>query len=126
MKWSGSTGPWITTACAVALCAAAFVGVSAQAPAPAPAAAPAGRAGGFGGRGGVGGLFTAADADKDGCISRAELKTAFDNWYLSWDKSGTSALTQDQIAEGVTAAMAPPPAVAGTPAAGAGGASVTV
>ena len=46
------------------------------------AQAPQAPAGGGGGRGGndalVGALWTAFDADKDGAITRAEMKSAFD------------------------------------------------
>ena len=77
MRWKSSTGPLMVAVSAAALCAATFVGVSAQAPAP----APAGRGGGGFGRGGVTGVLTRADADQDGCVSRAEFKTEFDNLY---------------------------------------------
>ena len=47
-----------------------------------------GRAGGGGGRGGVApALFTAADANKDGAVSREELKTTFDSWFSAADTS---------------------------------------
>ena len=77
------------TTLAVAVCGAALLATSvrgvAQQPAPAaPQGQPgAGRAGGGGGgRGGVApALFTAADGNKDGAVSREELKTTFDSWF---------------------------------------------
>src|ERR1041385_2891557 len=50
--------------------------------------------GGFGGGGGRGGgiapsIFTALDTDKDGSLTRAELKGSFDSWLTAADKSGT-------------------------------------
>ena len=83
------------TTLAVAVCGAALLATSvrgvAQQPAPAaPQGQPgAGRAGGGGGgRGGVApALFTAADANKDGAVSREELKTTFDSWFAAADTS---------------------------------------
>jgi type 1 glutamine amidotransferase len=62
-----------------------------------------------GGRGGAAlSVFTAADADKDGFVSRDELRQTF----LKWLGSGDS--TQEQLAAAITAAFpqAPPPAAA--------------
>ena len=69
--------------------------------------------GGGGGRGGVApALFTAVDTNKDGSVTRAELKGTFDKWFTSWDTTRSGSLTQDQLAAGLTAAMPrllPPP-----------------
>jgi len=87
----------LTGACAVALCAGVFTSMNAQPP-------QAGRGGG--GRGGAAvNVFTAADADKDGFLTRDELRSAFAKW------SGDSA-TQEQLATALNAAFpapAPPP-----------------
>ena len=76
-------------------------GVRAQQP-PAP--------GGGGGRGGGvgGGLFTAADTNEDGALTRDELKGTFDKWFTDWDTGKTGALTQDQIAAGLSAVFPAP------------------
>jgi hypothetical protein len=80
--------PFAMAACAAALMAGPFTGISAQ-----------------GGRGGVApGLFTATDADKDGAVTRDELKAAFDRWYTQWDAEKTGALTQEQMVTASSAA----------------------
>jgi len=83
--------------------------------------APQGRGGG-GGRGGVGvGLFTALDTNKDAAVTRDEMKAAFDKWYTDWDTAKSNALTQEQLAAGLNAALPPPaPAPGFTGAAGRG------
>ena len=110
------------TTLAVAVCGAALLATSvrgvAQQPAPAaPQGQPgAGRAGGGGGgRGGVApALFTAADGNKDGAVSREELKTTFDSWFAAADTSKAGAVTQEQLATGMASAFpqAPAPAAA--------------
>ena len=65
-----------------------------------PGAGAGGRGGGRGGGGGA--LFTAADADKDGSVTRAEFKAAFDKLVSRLD-GGAGALTQEQLATGSTA-----------------------
>jgi hypothetical protein len=83
--------------------------------------APQGRGGG---RGGVGvGLFTALDTNKDGGVTRDEMKAAFDKWYTEWDTAKSNALTQEQLTAGLTAALpAPAPGPGFTGAAGRGAA----
>ena len=73
---------------AIALCGGAMLamtisGTAQQATTP---QAPAARGGG-GGRGGAVGtaLFTVADSNKDGAVSRDELKGTFDKWYTAAD-----------------------------------------
>src|SRR5262245_15805076 len=77
-----------------------------------------------GGRGGVGGgLFTAIDANKDGSVTRDEMKASFDKWYTDWDTAKSDALTQEQLTSGLNAALpAPAPAPGFTGAAGRGAA----
>jgi type 1 glutamine amidotransferase len=69
-----------------------------------------------GGRGAVAtGVFTAADVNKDGAITRDELKSTFDKWYAEWDSARTGSVTQEQLNAGLTAALpqpAPPAAAA--------------
>jgi type 1 glutamine amidotransferase len=101
-RWSLVSGAALFAA--VTLTAGALS--SAQAP-----AAPAGGQGRGGGRGGnVGaGLFAAVDADKDGAVTRAEMKTAFEKWYAGSDGSSSGSIGQDQLAAAVTSALPPPP-----------------
>ncbi len=71
-----------------------------------------------GGRGGVAvPLFTALDTDKDGFLTRSEMKAAFDSWFTSWDAAKAGSLSSEQILAGLSVPFPPPP----PPAAGAGG-----
>src|SRR4051812_3951627 len=75
--------------------------LNAQAP------APGGRCGGRGGAIAPA-SFTALDANKDGSVTRDEIKAAFDDWYTNWDTAKSGALAQDQLVTGLTAAFPPP------------------
>jgi type 1 glutamine amidotransferase len=75
-----------------------------------------GRGGGRGGPGSA--LFTLADADKDGSVTRAEFKTtfdqfntAFDKWFPAWNRGG--ALTQEQLAAGLNGVFPSPAGTSG-------------
>lgn len=69
-----------------------------------------GRGGFGGGRGGVAtALFNVLDPDKDGSVTRDEMKAVFDSWFTSWDTARTGTLTQDQLLAGLTAVFPPPP-----------------
>jgi type 1 glutamine amidotransferase len=88
---------WIAAGAAGTLLFAAAV-VSAQ-----PPAGFSGRGGraGFGRGGGRGGpaaqIFTAVDGDKDGSLTRAELKSAFDSWFTAADTKKSGAATEAQL-----------------------------
>ena len=101
-------------ACTAALVAGGMAGATAQQAAQAPAGqAPQGRGVGGGGRGNAGpAIFTLADADKDGAVTRDEMKATFDKWYTEWDTTKSNALTQEQLTAGLNAAM-PAPAFPG-------------
>ena len=103
--------PALVGTCAVALCVSAFTSIEAQQP-QSRAVPQAGR----GGRGGsAANIFTAADANKDGAVTRDELKAAFARWLAAGD-AGTGAVTQEQLAAAINAAFpapAAPPAGAG-------------
>jgi type 1 glutamine amidotransferase len=84
------------------------------------AQAPQAPAGGGGGRGGndaiVGALWTAFDADKDGAITRAEMKSAFAKWYDAADTAKSGTVTTDQLGPALNTSLAlpaPVPAPAG-------------
>jgi type 1 glutamine amidotransferase len=77
-----------------------------------PAGGQGGRGGG--GRGGVApALFTALDTDKDGSLTRSEMKSAFDSWFGSWDGAHAGSLTLDQLTAGLSVLFPPPPPPAG-------------
>jgi type 1 glutamine amidotransferase len=81
-----------------------------------------GYAQGRGGRGAAlaNGLFSVVDANKDGSLTRDELKGTFDKWYTEWDAAKSNALTQEQIYLGVNTALPPPPPPAAGGRGGAG------
>jgi type 1 glutamine amidotransferase len=104
----------LTATLAIGVCAAALcAGLQAQAPAAPQAqqAAPGGRGGGRGGAAAAG-IFAAADVNRDGFITRDELKAAFDKWLSAGDTAKTGSLTEDQLAAALNAAL-PQPAAPG-------------
>ena len=110
-------------ACSAALVAMAFGVKAQQAP---PAAGAAGgqgaRGGGAGGRGGSNTgalLFTAFDANKDGAVTRDEMKATFDAWYAAADTAKAGSATQAQLSEALNAAFPAPEAAAAPPGGGA-------
>ncbi len=54
------------------------------------------------------GLFTAADTDKDGSLTRAELKSTFEKWFAEWDSDNSGSLNEDKLREGLNAALPRP------------------
>ena len=115
MRMRLSPATLAATICAAAMVAGTAAGMAGQ-PAPQPP--------GGGGRGGgiAAGLFTAADANKDAAVTRAEFKAAFDRWFSTADSETAGSVTQEQLAAALAAAIAPPPAPAG---AGRGGQNQT-
>jgi len=118
MQWRNSTGNFTMAVCAAALLTGVMGGAKAQqAPSSAgqPAAQAQGRGGGGGGRGNAvaPGLFTAADINKDGAVTRDELKATFDKWFTDWDSSKSGSLTQEQLVAGLNAALPQPQPPAG-------------
>lgn len=61
-----------------------------------------GRGGGRGGSAPV--LFSLVDTNKDGAVTRDELKASFDNFFTQWDASRAGSVTQDQVLSGLNAA----------------------
>jgi type 1 glutamine amidotransferase len=99
---------------AMAFVAAAFGGsMAAQQPAGAPPA-PGARGGGRGG-GVAPALFSAADANKDGALTRPELTSLVGRWYSEADKEKAGSVTPEQLTDVLTAAF---PAPAGPPRGG--------
>jgi len=97
----------------LAICAAAVIaGSMGRLGGQQPPGAGQGRGAGRGGGGGIAGsLFTALDTNGDASLTRDELKTMFDKWYMAADRAGTGA-SQDQIAAALSAAMPQPVASA--------------
>lgn len=76
--------------------------------APHPGAEPAAQAQDSGAQpaGGVAGaLFTLLDADKDGSLTRDEMKSRFEEWYTQWDRSKSGALSIEQVFGGLAAVV---------------------
>jgi len=54
------------------------------------------------------GLFTATDTDKDGSLTRTELKGTFGKWFTEWDTDKSDALDETKIRDGLNAALPRP------------------
>ena len=54
------------------------------------------------------GLFTAADANKDGTLTRDELKDAFAKWFAAWDKDGAGSLDEAKLKDGLNSVLGMP------------------
>ena len=105
MSFRGYSKITLSFTVGAALCAGALLTLEAQ------QGPPAGRGGG--GRGGSGaGVFTLVDADKDGAVTREELKAAFAKWLAGADTARTGSVTQDQLGAALNAAL-PAPAFPG-------------
>lgn len=62
------------------------------------------------GRSGGPELFAAADANKDGTLTREEWLAAFARWAVEWDKDKSGSLDEGELGAGLTASLpAPPP-----------------
>lgn len=53
-------------------------------------------------------FFTAADADKDGSLTSVELKSTFEKWFDRWDAEKKGAVNEEQLREGLNAALPRP------------------
>ena len=122
---SGFTSRTLILAGAVTFLAIA-INLSAQQQPPAGGAGFGGRGGGRGGSGGFGGrggggrgggvagpLFTALDTDKDGSLTRPEIKAAFDAWFTNADTAKSGNVSQDQLTKGLTAVFPITPTTSG-------------
>lgn len=50
-------------------------------------------------------VFAATDADKDGSLTRKELKSAFAAWHGKWDAAKAGSVDQESVAKGLDAAL---------------------
>jgi type 1 glutamine amidotransferase len=67
-----------------------------------------------GGRGNAGpAIFTVVDANKDGAVTRDEMRSTFDKWFTEWDTAKAGSLTQEQLLTGLNAALPAPAPPAG-------------
>jgi outer membrane protein assembly factor BamB len=72
-------------------------------------APPGGRRGGFGPARFAGpGLFAAADANKDGSLTREEWSGAFAKWFGEWDADHRGSLDEKKLRDGLNAALPRP------------------
>jgi hypothetical protein len=62
-------------------------------------------------------LVAKFDSDSSNDLSREEFVSGFSNWFASWDKEKSGALTEDQLREALDSELAPP----GGPNGGPGG-----
>jgi hypothetical protein len=54
------------------------------------------------------GFFTAADANKDGSLTRSEIKGTFAKWFAEWDSDKSGFLNEQKIREGLSAVLPRP------------------
>jgi hypothetical protein len=66
------------------------------------------------------GLFAAMDTDKDGTLTRTELKGTFEKWASEWDSDKSGSLDEDKLRQGLMAAL-PRPNLGGPMGPGGGG-----
>ena len=67
-----------------------------------------------GGRGNAGpAIFTVVDLNKDGAVTRDEMRSTFEKWFTEWDSAKTGFLTQEQLLAGLNAALPAPAPPAG-------------
>jgi type 1 glutamine amidotransferase len=111
----------VAGASAMAFIAAVSGVLTAQQPAAgaAPGAQAGGaRAGGAGGRGGAAiapALFTSADANRDGAVTRDELRSTMERWFSDANTANAASITPAQLSTILTARFpAPPPPPAPT------------
>jgi hypothetical protein len=50
-------------------------------------------------------LFSATDTDKDGFLTKAEFKGAFDKWFDTWDTAKAGKLSQEDLRKGLETSL---------------------
>ena len=66
------------------------------------------------------GLFSAADTDENGSLTRTELKSTFEKWSSEWDSNRGGSLNEEELRAGLEAAL-PRPGFGGRGGPGPGG-----
>jgi type 1 glutamine amidotransferase len=67
-----------------------------------------------GGRGNAGpAIFAVVDLNKDGAVTRDEMRSTFEKWFTEWDTTKTGFLTQEQLLTGLNAVLPAPAPPAG-------------
>ncbi|MFO1497770.1 MAG: CotH kinase family protein [Verrucomicrobiota bacterium] len=54
------------------------------------------------------GIFAAADKDKDGQLSRSELRSTLEKWFEQWDADHAGSIDGEKLRTGLAAALPPP------------------
>jgi Ca2+-binding EF-hand superfamily protein len=54
------------------------------------------------------GFFTSGDTNKDGLLTRAELKGTFEKWFVQWDADKSGAINEEKFVSGLNASLPPP------------------
>jgi outer membrane protein assembly factor BamB len=67
-------------------------------------------------------IFAAADTDKNGSLTLAELKGTFAKWFDQWDSDRTGTISEEQLRDGLNTALPHPNFGGGGTGGGAGGA----
>jgi type 1 glutamine amidotransferase len=112
MRLHTSAAPFLA-ACALLVSVGAGQRLEAQAPG-GQKGAPSGS--GRGGRGGMAGpLFIVLDSDRDGSLTRDEMKASFDKWFTQADIGNSGRITMEQLVGVLNAAM---PSAAPSPGSG--------
>src|SRR4051812_20483489 len=102
-RWTTSV---LAGAGAAALCVGVLTSLGGQPPAQAP-----GGGGRGGGRGGAAmNVFTAADANKDGFVTKDELQQTLAKWWTDADTAKAGSVTAAQLGGAINAAF-PAPAI---------------
>jgi type 1 glutamine amidotransferase len=68
-----------------------------------------------GGGSGNAALFPLLDANKDGVLTREELRAGLDAWFTKWDSVGTNGVAMEQVFRGLAEVVPPPPPTAPPP-----------
>src|SRR4029079_15526790 len=50
-------------------------------------------------------VFSAADSDKDGSLTRADWTATFQKWFADWDTSHSGSLTEESLRNGLVSVL---------------------
>lgn len=66
-------------------------------------------------------IMAVGDGDRDGRLTRVELTGLIDGWSKTWDRDHDGRITADEIGEGLSQVLPPPPGFPGGGGPGPGG-----